>query len=160
KRLKKLLAWKLYQRRDLTEARYHHATADSEARNLRAYDLGVPICTVPNGVDLPEPSFPDTETQRDSGTLARFRTALFLGRSHPKNGLPLLISAWAEVQPADWFLDIAGPDEAEHAAEIKRLIWEKGLESVVRIIGPIAPDQKSALYRRADLLVLPTHSEN
>jgi glycosyltransferase involved in cell wall biosynthesis len=57
-------------------------------------------------------------------------------------------------------LEIAGPDEAGHASEIRRLVRENGLQSVVHILGPIEPAQKSAVYGRADLLVLPTHSES
>ena len=50
KRWKKRLAWRLYQCRDLTLARCHHTTSDTEAGNLRKWQLGVPIEVVPNGV--------------------------------------------------------------------------------------------------------------
>lgn len=160
KRFKKSLAWNLYQRRDLATARYHHVTAEAEARNLRAYDLGVPICTIPNGIEIPECLQASPEIQRESEKRARIKNALFLGRIHPVKGLPLLILAWAQVRPADWILEIAGPDEDGHTAEIRRLVRESGLENDVRILGSIPPDQKGGLYRRADLLVLPTHSES
>src|ERR1700680_1221824 len=54
KRLKKDLAWWLYQCRDLKKARCHIATGEAEARNLQNHGLGVPIATIPNGVDVPE----------------------------------------------------------------------------------------------------------
>src|SRR5207249_7208601 len=54
KRLKKRVAWWLYQRSDLRRAQCHHATAEPEARNLKHLGLGVPVHMIPNGVDLPE----------------------------------------------------------------------------------------------------------
>jgi glycosyltransferase involved in cell wall biosynthesis len=54
KRGKKSLAWWLYQRRDLTRATGHHATADTEGGNLEKLGLGVPVHVIPNGVDLPD----------------------------------------------------------------------------------------------------------
>jgi glycosyltransferase involved in cell wall biosynthesis len=54
KRGKKSLAWWLYQRRDLTRATGHHATADIEGGNLEKLGLGVPVHVIPNGVDVPD----------------------------------------------------------------------------------------------------------
>ena len=54
KRFKKTIAWWLYQRGDLKHARCHITTSEAEARNLQSFGFGVPIATVPNGVDVPE----------------------------------------------------------------------------------------------------------
>src|ERR1700739_2463083 len=54
KRLKKDVAWWLYQRRDLKQARCHITSSGAEERNLQRLGLKVPIITVPNGVDVPE----------------------------------------------------------------------------------------------------------
>ena len=42
KRLKKWLAWQLYQRRDLQRAQLLHTTAAEEARNVEGFGFGVP----------------------------------------------------------------------------------------------------------------------
>lgn len=54
KRFKKNIAWYLYQQRDLQSAQLLRTTAAQEADNLGRLRLGVPICTIPNGVDVPE----------------------------------------------------------------------------------------------------------
>ena len=154
KRLKKSLAWMVYQRGDLAKAQYLHATAESEAVNLHSYGLGVPICTVPNGVDIPEIADPDES--RCGSTKA----ALYFGRIYPKKGLPMLIAAWARVRPPGWKLTIAGPDERGHQSEIERLVSENRLCESVEFVGAVSPDRKSAFYRKADLMILPTYSEN
>src|SRR5215469_6080092 len=82
KRAKKRIAWWLYQQRDLMQAHRHITTAENEARNLQRLALGVPISTIPNGVDVPQaPRHNGMELQRASRSPRR--TALFLGRIYP-----------------------------------------------------------------------------
>ena len=54
KRVKKAIAWHLYQHRDLLRAALLHATADSETAAVRALGVASPIVSIPNGADLPE----------------------------------------------------------------------------------------------------------
>jgi glycosyltransferase involved in cell wall biosynthesis len=51
---KKRLAWWLYQRRDLHNATAFHATALSEAENIRRLGFKQPIAVIPNGIVLPD----------------------------------------------------------------------------------------------------------
>jgi glycosyltransferase involved in cell wall biosynthesis len=158
KRLKKWLAWQLYQRRDLQRTHLLHTTADQEARNVEGFDLGVPVRMIPNGVDLP-----DIESGKAAGRQARDatqRTALFLGRIYPVKGLPMLIEAWAQIRPQSWHLQIAGPDEAGHRAEVERAVSRAGLNGVVSFVGPIEGEAKSSAYFNADFFVLPSYSES
>lgn len=154
KGLKKRLAWRLYQRRDLRRASALHATSDAEAEHLRAFALGRPIITLPNGIDLPDLAGPRGLAVRKT------RTALFLGRLYPVKGLPMLVEAWAKVRPANWRLVIAGPDEAGHQGVVERAVAAAGLGEAVSFAGPVAADAKTALLRDADLFVLPSHSES
>jgi glycosyltransferase involved in cell wall biosynthesis len=156
KRLKKRIAWMLYQRRDLELAVRHHVTSETEARNLRDVGLGVPVCLIPNGVDVPDASLL-ASLERPASPL---RTALFLGRIYPVKGLPMLVEAWARVRPAGWRLQIAGPDEAGHRAEVERCIAAAGLTDVVSFLGPLEGQPKARSLGAADLFVLPTYSEN
>jgi glycosyltransferase involved in cell wall biosynthesis len=161
KGLKKKIAWRLYQRRDLKQALCHIATGEEEARNLKYLELGVPIAIVPNGVDVPE-EWP-SNVASESETALRYerkRTALFLGRIYPIKGLPMLIEAWARVRPAGWCLHIAGPDEAGHKKEVERAVFAAGLGEVVSFTGPVDPQMKNSAFLDANLLVLPTHSES
>ena len=153
RRLKKALAWWAYQRRDLASAAVLHATAASEAENLRELGLRAPIAVIPNGVEVPE-------TPADlAGLSGRARRALFLSRVHPKKGLPLLLDAWAEVRPAGWELVVVGPDEGGHRAELAAQAARLEIAEV-RFEEAVPDAAKWDLYRGADLFVLPTHSEN
>ncbi len=153
---KKRLAWVLYQKRDLAAAAALHATSPEEAQDCRRVGFRGPIAVVPNGIDLPDASSqPSTLTPQRS-----MRTALFLSRLHPIKGIPDLIEAWARLNPDGWRLVIAGGDENGYAADLRRAVCERGLETKVSFAGVVEGDAKRNLYRRADLFVLPSHSEN
>jgi len=160
KRWKKRIAWWLYQRRDLASAFCLHTTAERESQNVQALGLGVPVCMIPNGVDMPEVDTTIASGRCETPRREGCKAALFLGRIHPKKGLPMLIEAWALIRPPDWVLWIAGPDEKGHQAELERAVAATRLSEVVSFLGPLdGPRKRSALFD-ASLLVLPTHSEN
>jgi glycosyltransferase involved in cell wall biosynthesis len=150
---KKRLALWAWERRVLDGAACLHATSEEEAAQFRALGLKPPIAVIPNGVDVPTKGSADRDGAGD-------RVAVFLSRVHPKKGLPMLLHAWAAVRPAGWRLVIAGPDECGHEAELRRMASELGLENQVQFLGPVYGEAKWDLLRRADLFVLPTHSEN
>jgi glycosyltransferase involved in cell wall biosynthesis len=159
KRLKKSLAWRFYQRRDLIRACCHHTTAEPESRNLDRLGLGVPVVAIPNGIDVPErPSIVQSDAAKTVG--GRRRTALFLGRICPVKGLPMLVEAWAHIRPVGWHLQIAGPDEAGHQKQVERAVSVAGLGDAVSFTGPLGDQLKKSAFLEADLLVLPSHSES
>ena len=154
---KKRLAMGLYQWRDLQSANVLVATAAAECQNMRALGLRQPIAIIPNGVHLqmdndphPLPTIPPKQR----------RTALFLSRVQEKKGLLNLIDAWAQIRPVGWCLQIAGPDESGHLAEVLARAKQAGVANAVDYVGVVDGDAKSQLYRSADLFVLPTFSEN
>ncbi|MEO8614639.1 MAG: glycosyltransferase, partial [Luteolibacter sp.] len=153
KKWKKRLGWWLYQRRDLGLARALHATAASEAEQFERLGLKNPIQIIPNGVDLPSSS-----AQRTPSTGPK--TALFLSRIHPKKGLPLLVDAWAKVMPVGWQMQIVGPDENDHRAEIEVLVQRAGLSAQWHFSGALEGEEKRRAFEQADLFILPTYSEN
>jgi glycosyltransferase involved in cell wall biosynthesis len=160
KREKKRLAWCLYQRRDLARASCLHTTAEKEAENVRALGLGVPVCIIPIGVDLPEVDPTVASGKCRTPDREGCKAAIFLGRIHPKKGLPMLIKAWALIRPPDWVLRIAGPDEVGHQAELEEAVSAARLSQVVSFLGPLDGSKKRSALFDANLLVLPTHSEN
>ncbi len=182
KKWKKRLAWHLYQHRDLNRACALHATADSEAEQFRRLGLGNPVHIIPNGVDLPPLSSlshqlsvlrpqatdhrpPTTDHRQLPSALcslpsASLRSALFLGRIHPKKGLPLLVEAWAKVRPPGWSMQVIGPDEGGHRAEVEGLVRNAGLGDVWHFGGSLEGEMKSRAFQEASLFILPTFSEN
>ena len=154
---KKRLALALYQRRDLESAALLVATAEQEAENLRRFGLRQPIAVIPNGVDLVDKKLlSDTE----EGKPVDARYALFMGRVHPVKGLESLLSSWAKVQPKDWILQLAGPDEVGHLSDVLALAQQLGISDQVQYLGELDDQAKWNVYCGADLFVLPSFTEN
>jgi glycosyltransferase involved in cell wall biosynthesis len=180
KKWKKRFAMWLYQRGDLKHAAALHATAESEAEQFRKLGFRQPIIVSPNGVDLPE-TMPARTTRKDGK-----KTILFLSRIHPKKGLMELVEAWHLLQPRsgrndeckngnqngtgrissrtnellDWHVEYAGPDYGGHLHAVQKRIKELGVEDDFTYLGDLGDEEKWNAYRRADVFVLPTYSEN
>lgn len=159
---KKRLAAALYERGNLAGAACIHALCEAERAAIRAYGVTVPVAVVPNGVDpgvadRPAPA-PAWAGQIPDGA----KTMLFLGRLHPKKGLPALIEAIAEApgpEAARWHLVVAGWDQSGHQAELEALVAARGLGGRVHFVGSVFGEEKRASLAAADAFVLPSLSE-
>ncbi len=137
-----------------------HATAEAEADEIRSFGIDKPIAIVPWGADIPERDV--AHRQRESASPDSPRIVLFLGRLHPTKGLDLLLRAWARVfgRFPSWRLVLAGYDAGHYAATLKSLAVELGLGNSLQFIGSVEGLERDRLLADADLLVLPSPSEN
>lgn len=92
KRLKKLLALYLYQKKDLQKAACILATAQLEADNIRDLGISAPIAIIPNGIDVSEYECRPIESKKDVK-----EQILFLSRIHEKKGIEYLIDAGSVI---------------------------------------------------------------
>lgn len=155
--LKKRIAMKLYQRADINSAKALVATADSEYESIRQLGFRQPIAVIPNGVQFDFSWNAETIPCLSKGEI---RTVLFLSRIHPKKGLLNLVRAWSQLSPKNWRLCIAGPNDGGHLDDVIALVQQLGLNESVIYVGDVDGEKKDLLYRRSDLFVLPTFSEN
>lgn len=153
---KKLVALALYQWRDLKNSDLLHATAQTEVEDIRRLHLDNKIVVAPLGVKV----YGSTDrTNRKDGS----KVLLFVSRVQRKKGLPVLIDAWAKLPietTAGWKVRIVGPDQDNHTAELKKQCERLGVIESFSFVGPKYGAELDEEYRRADLFVLPTHSEN
>ena len=155
KRIKKLIAMLVYQKRDLNKSVCIHATCKMEADNIRALGIKAPIAVVPNCIDV------DALPVR-KGTEGVKKQALFLSRIHPKKGIEMLLDAWDNIHDSfpDWNLVIAGNGDPIYVEELHGAISRMGLSRCVRLLPPRFGQDKIDLYNESALFVLPTFSEN
>lgn len=159
KRLKKKIAWHLYQKHDLLNAAAFCATSSQEAEGIRSLGFKQPIAVIPNGVVLPP-------VDKLKATEKKYRIALFLSRLSPKKGVIDLINAWNHLtlnnfpQMASWRLNIVGPDEGGYKKEILKVISNYQLQNCISVFDPAYGNDKQSLFDEADLFILPSYSEN
>jgi glycosyltransferase involved in cell wall biosynthesis len=146
---KKKIALFLYQKKAIQRAAHIHATAQMEADNIKELGFSNPISIIPNGIDLSEVK----KGKEQYGS----KKMVFLSRIHPKKGIELLLEAWRNTDTRDWTLEIAGNGELDY---IKTLTQSAQDLENVRFVGPQYGESKWNFLRSADVMVLPTYSEN
>jgi len=154
-RWKKRAIWHLWQRRVLEEAACIHATSEAEYKEVRNNGIKTPVAVIPNGIDIHQ------VPNNSSGKEVRIRKLVFLSRITPKKGLDNLLRAWAYVQDRfpEWQLDVTGIDDRGYEGKMKALANNLRLKRVL-FTGPVYGENKRQAFLAADLVVLPTRSEN
>jgi glycosyltransferase involved in cell wall biosynthesis len=152
-------AWiALFERRNIEKAAAVHLTSEIEASELRALGFRCArLAVVANGIELPGGEL----RGGNSGVTAqgtRRPYVLFLGRLNWKKGLDRLIPAMQQVTNAD--LLIAGNDEENYRPELEMLARRYGVVDRVRFLGHVHGEKKWALLSSAQILALPSYSEN
>jgi len=149
KPLKKKIALFLYQKKAIQQSVCLHATAQMEAENIQDLGFENPIHIIPNGI-----YFSDIKVIKEKyGT----KKMIFMSRIHPKKGLELLLEAWRNSYTEDWTLEIAGNGDEDYIVSLIQSVED--LENV-RFVGAKYGEEKWDFLRSADVMVLPTHSEN
>jgi glycosyltransferase involved in cell wall biosynthesis len=160
KRFKKALYAALSETRRLQRAACLRALTEDEVDDYRRLGLTNPIAIVPGGIE-PQTSVNADLFLQTLPQLAGKRIVLFLGRLHPKKGVPLLIQAWARIaqQAEDAHLVIAGPDSENTLASLEKLTDELALRSSVTFAGMMSGELKWSALAASSLFVLPSYSE-
>jgi len=179
-RLKKIVAYHLYEKKHLQDAKCLRALCESEANSFRQLGLKQPICVIPNGINMPEGlncGGQEASVQGDGR-----KTLLFLGRIHPKKGLPNALRAFKkalEESPSRvtkaWQFVIAGWNQGGHEEELMQLCEGLGLsfshrmqkhhkgrhsaDASVIFYGLAFKEEKKRLLENTDAFLLPSFSE-
>ena len=151
---KKVPALFLYQKEAIRKADLLHTTADSEQHNIIKLGWNVHTTIIGNCVDVKSITI--------KNDWKRKKNILFLSRVHPKKGIDFLIEAVSEIKDklAGYKVLIAGESFMDYIDTLKTLAEKKHVSDYIEFMGGVYGDDKWDLYKKADLFVLPTHSEN
>ena len=151
---RKLPALWLYQKKAVKAADCLHATAESEKEHLVALGYNVNIVVIPNGIDTGGVALKSSWQRR--------REILFMSRVHVKKGIETLIEAVALMRNElrGYVITIAGEGDRRYIEMLKDKICRLGLGDMFRFVGGVYGNGKWQLLKNADVLVLPTFSEN
>lgn len=159
KRKRQLLkrSWiELFERRNIADAAAVHITSNLEGEAIRSLGIAARcFALIPNGVDMPAYGGEIDGELKNSRSVP---TVLFLGRINWKKGLDRLIPAMAHAPGAE--LIVAGNDEERYESKMISLARQHNLSERVRFVGPVYGAEKWRLMAAADILVLPSYSEN
>jgi glycosyltransferase involved in cell wall biosynthesis len=158
--LKKKIAWFLYEKNNLESVNVFHATSELEAESIRQMGFRQPIAVIPNGMNIATKAFQDTCSYFKE--LKNKRILLFLSRIDPKKGLERLLEVWQELSPkySEWHLVIAGSGDEAYVQSLKEKAKQKLLQNKILWTGFVDGEYKQELWKRAQLSILPSFSEN
>lgn len=150
---KKIPALLLYQKTAIKSANCIHATAESEKQNILKLGYNK-IEVIANGIDV--------ENIKIKDNWRRNKNILFLSRIHVKKGIEFLLEAVSSLKsPLEGYtITIAGEGDQTYVSSLKSKAIELGIEEMVTFCGGVYGEKKWELYRKADVFVLPTYSEN
>jgi len=154
KKIKKKIAWLLYQKKYLDRADYLHATSEDEKKHLLELGVKAPIIILPHGIEI--------VPEKKIVNLKKSKKAIFFSRIHEKKGLLELVNSWKILNIPNWTLEIYGPvSDSVYLNKVKKLIKYQNLESKIIIYEPVYEiKKKKAILQNADCFILPSKSEN
>ncbi|MEW6585782.1 MAG: glycosyltransferase [Nitrospirota bacterium] len=166
-RWKKKIARILFENKNIENTACLHACSELEAGQIRSYGYNGPIAVVSSGLtsqdmDIASRTSKDIRLFSRNPRLTNKRKLLFFSRLHEQKGLQFLLEAWSSVRErvADWHLVIAGRGDKNYETALKNAIRLQGLSEVVTFLDPEKAESKWNIMKSADLLVLPSYSEN
>jgi glycosyltransferase involved in cell wall biosynthesis len=145
----------------IRNAHAHIAVTSSEVHQFGDYGVELSkIAVIPNGVDAESFAAIDSKLFRERHALANAPLILFMGRLNSIKGPDLLLDAFAQVaeQFSSYLLVFAGPDEGMEAS-LRETALRHGISNRVRFLGYVGGEEKTAAYRAATLLVIPSRME-
>ena len=145
-------AWlALFERQTIRNAAFLHVTSERERHDVAGFPwVTTKVRVIPNGIDS---AAAVVERPATSG-----RHLMFLGRISWKKGLDRAIRALVEL-PGVRF-SIVGNDEEGLTPSLKALATSLGVAERADFLGPLYGEGKLQLLRSADMLLLPSYSEN
>lgn len=130
-----------------------HFASDQE-RSVASLRSNIAAAVIPHGVDCGE----ELQVMRDQES--KSLALLFVGRLHPVKGIENLLRAMSAGGGLNSSLDICGDGERDYILYLRSLVKRLGLEDRVTFQGHVEENEKKAAFRRADVVVLPSHSES
>lgn len=162
KRIKKLIYFRAIEHRRLRKSAAILATAEQEGERIRSRLPEARVEVLPLGSFFRQaPNFAAAREQL--GWPSDERVLLYLSRVHPKKGLVELIRALEELTiPEDqrWRLVVVGDGPQDYVNACHHAAAKLKNKLQIDWHGAIWGDQKWTYLQAADLLCLPTHSEN
>lgn len=154
--LKKYIARKVLYNKIIKCSAALCAASEKEYLNLQDQFPNQNKYILPIGVDMPENQF----IEKNISKFSEKKIILLISRLNPSKGILNLIHAWAQIRDNDWHIVVAGPDEDGYKKTLDQEIDALGLRSNFSFAGYVGEAERDALYRSANLFVLPSLSEN
>lgn len=134
-----------------------HCTSDKEASDSKIAMQGVPIRILPNGVEISTPPQKRHRTSEHKDV-----QIMYMGLISPVKALDQLVQAIGLLGEG-YTLDvygIAASGYEDYAEQVRQTAAKVATSGKIVFHGFVAGDEKKRAFMKADMLVVPSHSEN
>ena len=154
KKIKKSIAYFLYQKNLLKLINKFHVTGQYEADHIKKIGFEN-YFIVPNGIDI------KNHYKREAKSVNKCKRYLFFSRINPKKGLDNLLYAWKDFKSKNnsATLSIYGPDENDYKKFLLKIVKENNIKDV-HFFEPLYGKGKYKIMFEHDFMILPSHTEN
>jgi glycosyltransferase involved in cell wall biosynthesis len=140
------------------------ATSESEAKCIESRFSPKRLDVIPNAIETPNLLDKDSAVQWAHRVLENNdgKYVLYLGNLNPHKNIEKLIEAWSGIQ-RNWpqhILVVAGPGMEKYIMKLQAQIHRLGLTERIKLFRPVYGQDKWALLNAAEVVVLPSLSEN
>jgi glycosyltransferase involved in cell wall biosynthesis len=140
------------------------ATSESEAKCIESRFSPKRLDVIPNAIETPNLLDKDSAVQWAHRVLENNdgKYILYLGNLNPHKNIEKLIEAWSGIQ-RNWpqhILVVAGPGMEKYIMKLQAHIHRLGLTERIKLFRPVYGQDKWALLNAAEVVVLPSLSEN
>ena len=139
-----------------------HATSEKEKNDILKIFPKAHVKIISDGTFLDQSKTALTRVDMfNSLSLKESRYIAAMGRIHPVKGYDILIKSFQIIKKSnpDLKLLIAGSDEGD-LKHLTELVSSFKLDNQVVFVGPVSGATKESFLQNAELLVLPSHTEN
>lgn len=148
-RIKKYIAWNLYQKKILLKADLIHCTSIKEAQNLKRLNSNFKTVILPFGIDKKNIS---TKINKKIT-----KKCLFFSGFNKEIELDKLLKSWSYINNSNWQLDIIGSKNLKNYKEIYNLDKHKKIRFLKLIYRK---NLKFRIFDKYDFLVIPSAKKN
>lgn len=163
KYIRKRTYWSLLGKRIVRDSSVVAALTNKEKEIIRELGYKNRIEIIPVGVSINNKFHTATREKLEESypELKGCNYVLYLGRIHKKKGIDVLLYSLKDIIKSypKLYCVLAGPVEREYEKELKKLILASGFDDHIILTGKIDDQTKWALYKFAEVFVLPSHSE-
>ena len=149
KKIKKEIAWKLYQKKMLLDADLIHCGSYLEEQNLKKLNNEFKTIVLPFSIDK-------ADLKKNFSTKIH-RRCIFFSRLHNQKGLDKLLKAWKSIADRSWKLNIVSFRDKKFYQKKFKLKKFKN----IKFFEPVIIKQKKfKLFNNYDFFALPSISES
>lgn len=160
RRWKKLPYFWFRERRHLSRANAVVATSEMERESILRLVPNANVRVIPLGLDASaKPNY--SASRKELGIASSKNVILYLSRIDRKKALDVLVEALVAFPEKDTLLLIVGDGDKAYEKQIQKFITKHQDDlPEVRWVGPVWGDDRWKYLQAADVLALPTKSEN